>query len=147
MSQSSMLRGMAGVAAGLMVAVAASATLAAQGAKKTVNDGVYSAPQADRGKKWFEGNCTTCHDPGRFTGDFVKVWSGQPLHVLYDLMRTTMPEDNPGALKPEQYADVLAYFLQLNKYPTGAEELSPAAEVLKGIQMELPKKADKGAAR
>ena len=47
-----------------------------------------------------------------------------------------MPEDNPGSLNAQQYADVVAYFLQLNRVPTGAEELKGDADVLTRIQVE-----------
>jgi polar amino acid transport system substrate-binding protein len=53
-------------------------------------------------------------------------------------MSTTMPEDNPGSLKPQQYADVVAYFLELNGYPEGKAELDPAA--IKTIKFEKPVK-------
>ena len=126
--------------AATVTAVLGASILATQGAQKSVNDGVYSAAQAERGQKVFEATCTTCHDPGRFTGpDFIKQWSGQPLHALFDTMSTTMPEDNPGSLKPQQYADLVAYFLQLNKYPAGQEELKGAAEALRTLKMEAPK--------
>jgi mono/diheme cytochrome c family protein len=105
-----------------------------------VNDGVYSKDQAGRGAKLFESNCSTCHDPSRFTGpEFISQWSDKPLHALFDVMSTTMPEDNPGALKPQQYGDVVAYFLELNGYPEGAEDLPGTAEALKAVRME-PKK-------
>lgn len=108
--------------------------------KQSVNQGVYSDAQAARGQKTFEEFCTTCHDTGRFTGpDFVKNWSGQPLHSLFDTVSTTMPEDNPGALKPQQYGDLIAFFLKLNDYPAGSAELKGDAEAMKAIQME-PKK-------
>jgi hypothetical protein len=30
-----------------------------------------------------------------------------------------MPRDNPGSLKPQQYAQVMAYLLAVNCYPAG----------------------------
>ena len=78
--------------------------------------------------------CTACHDTARFTGsDFLAGWTGKPLHALFDHVTTTMPEDNPGSLKPQQYADVVAYFLKLNGYPAGKAELQDQADALKGI--------------
>ena len=108
---------------------------------RSVNDGVYTVDQAERGRKMFESKCTACHDTGRFTGsDFIKQWSGQPLHSLFEVVKTTMPEDNPGSLEPQQYADVLSYYLTLNKYPSGQEELKGTAEAMKAVQMEALKK-------
>lgn len=124
----------------LIILVVASGLFLAQTTAKSVNDGVFTVAQAERGHTTFQKNCTTCHDPGRFTGaDFIKPWSGQPLHALFDIVKKTMPEDNPGSLQPDQYADVIAYFLSLNKYPSGQEELKGTDEAMKAVQMEPPK--------
>ena len=123
-----------------LILVLASGVLAAQGTavSKSVNDGVFTTTQAERGQKVFGGTCTACHDTGRFTGsDFLKSWSGQPLNALFDLVKTTMPEDNPGSLQEQEYADVIAYLLSLNKYPSGQDELQGTNEAMKAILMEL----------
>jgi mono/diheme cytochrome c family protein len=117
------------------IAVAAGA----QAPTRTVNEGVYSSGQASRGQALFQSLCTTCHAPDRFTGaEFVSAWSGKPLAELFKAVQT-MPEDNPGSLNAQQYGDVIAYFLQLNKYPAGAEELKGELAALAAIQMEAPK--------
>jgi mono/diheme cytochrome c family protein len=122
-------------ASGLMWAVTV-ASIGAQAPPKTVNDGVYSSGQASRGQALFQSICTTCHAPDRFTGtEFVSGWSGKPLSELFKALQT-MPEDNPGSLNAQQYTDVMAYFLQLNKFPTGAEELKGEADVLAKVQVE-----------
>jgi mono/diheme cytochrome c family protein len=123
-------------------ALAWAVTVAATGAQapaRTVNDGVYSSGQATRGDALFQSICTTCHDTERFTGEeFVSAWSGKPLSELFKAVQT-MPEDNPGSLNAQQYSDVMAYFLQLNKYPSGSDELKGEPDVLAKIQMEPPK--------
>ena len=69
---------------------------------KTTNSGVYTAAQAERGKKVFEAKCTACHDTARFTGEmFIDPWAGKPLKDVWDIASGTMPEDNPGSL-PQQ---------------------------------------------
>jgi mono/diheme cytochrome c family protein len=104
-----------------------------------VNDGVYSSGQASRGQALFQSLCTTCHAPDRFTGpEFVSAWSGKPLVELFKAVQT-MPEDNPGSLSAQQYGDVMAYFLSLNNYPSGSEELKGDAEALAQIQFASPK--------
>ena len=104
-----------------------------------MNDGVYSGDQASRGQALFTSLCTTCHDTERFTGaEFVSAWSGKPLVELFKAVQT-MPEDNPGSLSGQQYGDVIAYFLSLNKFPTGSEELKGDAEALAKIEMQAPK--------
>jgi len=127
------------LAASGLVWTVAMATTAAQAPSKTVNDGVYSSGQASRGQALFVSSCTTCHDTDRFTGkEFVSVWSGKSLSELFKALQT-MPEDNPGSLNAQQYTDVMAYFLQLNQFPTGAEELKGEPDVLANIQVEALK--------
>jgi len=119
-----------------IAALAVQVSLAGQ-SPKTASDGVYSAAQATRGQAVFEGTCTACHDTARFTGgDFMKAWTGKSLGELFKVVSTTMPEDNPGSLKAQQYADVLAYFLKLNEFPSGNEELPSSAEELNGVKIE-----------
>jgi mono/diheme cytochrome c family protein len=123
-----------------MLWVAAFAVAAAQG-PKSVNEGIYTSAQADRGAAAFKTSCTTCHEASRFTGDdFLSGWTGKSLHELYHHMSTTMPEDNPGGLKPQQYADITAYFLRLNGYPAGKTELESGTEGLKAIKFDKLKK-------
>jgi mono/diheme cytochrome c family protein len=118
---------------------AAFAAVTAQSGK-SVNDGIYTEAQADRGANVFKTSCTACHESSRFQGDdFLSVWTGKPLHELFQHMSSTMPEDNPGTLKPQQYADVVAYFLKLNGYPAGKTELESAAEGLKAIKFDKKK--------
>lgn len=120
-----------------MVAVSA---VGAQTPTQTVNDGVYSAGQASRGQALFQSICTTCHDTGRFTGDeFVTSFSGKPLAELFKAVQT-MPEDNPGSLTAQQYGDVIAFFLSLNEYPAGTNELKGDEAALAAIQMQPPKR-------
>jgi mono/diheme cytochrome c family protein len=83
---------------------------AAQAPTKTTNDGVYTADQAARGKAVFESKCTGCHEPSRFMGDtFYEAWDGKPMKEIWDIASGTMPEDNPGSLKQQEYGDILAY--------------------------------------
>lgn len=127
-----------GAGAVLAGALAVSAGAAEQSAR-SVNDGVYTAAQAERGAKIFDKTCTACHDTARFTGgEFTSAWTGMPLQGLFDMVKT-MPEDNPGSLAPEEYADVIAFFLQLNEYPAGDAELKGTPEAMRAIQMDARK--------
>ena len=128
-----------GVAASGLAWALAVAVAGAQAPARTVNDGVYSTGQASRGQALFQSICTTCHAPDRFTGsEFVSAWSGKPLAELFKAVQT-MPEDNPGSLNAQQYSDVMAYFLQLNKYPSGNDELKGEADVLAKIEFVAAK--------
>lgn len=122
-----------------LLSVFVAATAAAQSAKPATA-GIYTAAQAERGAATFKSSCTACHEASRFTGEeFLAGWTGKSLHELFQHMSTTMPEDNPGSLKPQQYADVVAYFLKLNDYPAGKAELAVAGDGLQPIMFDKKK--------
>ena len=111
-------------------------------AARSVWDGVYTLEQAKRGALK-SGLCTQCHGDG-FTGGaapelagdgFMSRWEGRTVGDLFDLIRLTMPDDDPGGLPREQYADLVAYILAVNKFPTGKAEIGTAAEPLKQIRL------------
>jgi len=107
--------------------------------KKSVKSGVYTAAQAERGRALFKSKCASCHTPGYFTDDnFYTNYAGKPLWELFDVISDSMPEDDPGSLKKEEYADVIAFVLQLNKFPTGDTDLPIDKDTLSGILMEKP---------
>jgi hypothetical protein len=44
-----------------------------------------------------------------------------------------MPQDNPGSLTDPEYAAIVAYLLQANRYPAGQKELDPELATLKEV--------------
>jgi mono/diheme cytochrome c family protein len=124
----------------VLALLVSAAAVSGQAPTKTTNDGVYTAAQAERGKKLFEAKCTACHETGRFTGDtFLDPWDGKPLKDVWDIASGTMPEDNPGSLQQQEYGDILAYFLSLNAFPTGETELQGNAAAMATIKIEKKK--------
>ncbi len=120
--------------------VLSAAVVSGQAPTKTTNSGVYTAAQAERGKKVFEAKCTACHDTARFTGDvFLDPWDGKPLKDVWDIASGTMPEDNPGSLPQQEYGDILAFFLHLNQFPAGDAELKGEAAAMATIKIEKKK--------
>lgn len=117
------------------------AGLAAQDAAMNTSDGVYSDEQSERGEEVFEWVCSECHLPAEFDG-IIEEWAGQSAYDAYEQIRTTMPEDSPGSLRNQEYADVLAYILDLNGVPAGATELSAETETLRGIRVAAPPEVD-----
>src|SRR5262245_15568642 len=102
--------------------------------QKTADDGVYTEAQATSGEGIFKEQCASCHAPADFTtDDFLKKFTGKPLHELFQTVSETMPMDSPGTLKPQQYADLVSFILKLNKFPAGQEELKTGADALKAI--------------
>lgn len=115
----------------------AAAILNGQTTTRSTHDGVYTAAQAARGKTTFEGRCSGCHEPSRFSGkDFQAEWDGKSLKEIWDIASGTMPEDNPGSLKQQEYGDIIAYFLSLNEFPTGDKELEPTGAAMAQIKIE-----------
>lgn len=131
-----MIRHLLFVSTTVLALVVGATSLAGQAAK-TTNSGVYTAAQAERGKKAFEAKCTACHDTARFTGEiFFESWNNKTMKDIWDVASGTMPEDNPGSLKQNEYADILAYFLELNAFPAGDAELMPGAAPMATIKIE-----------
>ncbi|HEX9705666.1 MAG TPA: cytochrome c [Gemmatimonadales bacterium] len=122
------------------VAAAAVALFAgAPAAAQSVSEGSYTIDQADRGEAVFRDICSSCHTPGQFSGSvFLRAWNGTTAYDLFTLMRTTMPYDNPGQLRREQYADVMAYVFKLNGLPTGPRELPSDDAGLRRVKIEPP---------
>ena len=132
-----------GASAGLAVCAvllvtASSLAMNGQG-QKSVKAGVYSAAQADRGLALYKAKCASCHAPNRFTDDlFYTSFADKPLWEMFDVISDTMPEDNPGSMKPEEYVDIMAYLLKLNGFPAGADDLPTGKDALSAITMEKP---------
>ena len=105
--------------------------------------GVYTAAQADRGQAAYHLYCRACHgdnlagaqDPvGRapsLRGE--KVLGRKDVHNLFSYIRVWMPEDDRGSLDDRTVIDIVAYILNQNAFPAGAEELVADAESLKQI--------------
>ena len=99
--------------------------------------GVYTEAQATRGEATYRANCTSCHATSAHTGKaFMSAWESRTAFDLFELIRTTMPIDNPGRLSREQYADIVAYLFKLNRLPAGDRPLPVDDEGLKQIRIE-----------
>ena len=66
-------------------------------------------------------------------------WAGKSVGDLFDLIRLTMPDDDPGSLAKEEYADLVAYILAVNKFPTGSTEIGTAIDPLRQVQIVATK--------
>jgi len=91
----------------------------------------YTAEQAARGQRTFGSICAVCHGRNEFTGPIFQVtWMQDPIGALYEHISTKMPQNRPGSLTPQEYIDVVAYMLQLNRRPAGDRELPADPELL-----------------
>jgi S-disulfanyl-L-cysteine oxidoreductase SoxD len=125
----------ASIALVLSTSLSGSVALAAAGEDpRTIVDRVYSVAQAERGEARFKISCSSCHTPGSFGGgSFAERWDGQTMAEVFDFVSNAMPENDPGGLKKEEYADVLAFILRLNAYPAGNDELPIDSDALKKL--------------
>jgi mono/diheme cytochrome c family protein len=123
-----------------LAATAIAAVVVAQGAARSVRDGVFSAEQAARGERMFASICTNCHEIAEFTGTdaYLDEVEGKPLWETFDYISSEMPEDDPGSLRPEDYADVLAYLFSVYGLPSAGTDLSVDQESLRAITIARP---------
>jgi mono/diheme cytochrome c family protein len=119
---------------------------------RSVWDGVYTEDQAKRGEAIYRKECAACHGamltggesaPPLTGGPFLANWNGLTMGDLFDRIRKTMPQTNPGRLTRQQDADILAFMLSVNKFPSGKTELYRQSEMLKEIRFESAKPAAK----
>ena len=105
-------------------------------------DGAYSEEQASRGKAQYAEKCAACHMDNlsgagmapALAGDvFTYHWQNRNLAELFDRIHTTMPQDKPGSLSPQDTADIIAFLLQSNGLPAGNTELKGEPAALKDI--------------
>ncbi len=108
---------------------------------RTTRSGVYSAEQASRGSDTYAMQCKSCHTPASHTGVvFANAWDRKPLSELFQYIVTRMPKNEPGSLQPDEYADVLAYLLKLNEFPSGSEALPADSVAMRNIRIEVGKR-------
>ena len=105
--------------------------------------GIYTAAQAKRGTGLYADKCSSCHGdnltggdnaPGLVGGEFSANWNDLRIGDLFERIRISMPQDAPGSMSREQYADVLAFILQKGGYPAGSTELPTQLDVLNTYQ-------------
>jgi mono/diheme cytochrome c family protein len=127
-------------AAGLLLC-GASVPVAAQDAEeagvRSTLDGVYTPEQAERGRSTYVRVCAACHALDWYQGDQISAWTGAPVYNLFEVIRTSMPKDNPGSLKRREYVDMLAYILALNGMPPGSDELPVGSSRLRRILFQM----------
>jgi mono/diheme cytochrome c family protein len=121
----------------LLVAGSAHAQSTDSTAGKSVWQGVYTEEQAARGDVEHQNNCSSCHGTEKYAGDaFTKNWVGRTVFDLFDQIKTTMPDDNPGGLSVQQYKDVVAYILKTNGIPAGTDSLPNDAEAMRLLRID-----------
>jgi S-disulfanyl-L-cysteine oxidoreductase SoxD len=115
---------------------------------RTVWDGVYTDDQAKRGEGFYGKECASCHGSELTGGEsapplagdsFFANWNGLTLGDLFERIRVSMPQNAPGSLSRQQNADILAFILRVNQFPTGKTELDRQTDILKTIKFDSTK--------
>lgn len=127
----------------IVVGLAVAGTIGARAQEKSQWDGVYTQEQAQRGEPLYQQYCSSCHGsdmaggemaPSLTGGEFAANWNELTLAQLFDRMRQSMPQNNPGSLSRQQNADILSFVLYKGTAPAGTSELPTQSEVLGTIK-------------
>ena len=124
--------------------VAAQGDEAPEGETEAGGAGWFTEEQANRGSEAYDQHCAHCHGaelgggvgPALAGDTFWDRWEGEAVHALYEVISETMPQDDPGSLDTGTYADVVAFVLQRNDFPTGGEELPADEERLQELTID-----------
>ena len=95
----------------------------------------YTGQQAAAGRAGYERSCAECHletlkgsfeAPELAGPNFLTYWAGRPVDELMEVA-VAMPPDEEGTLGDDAYASIVAYILEQNGFPAGAEALTITA--------------------
>jgi polar amino acid transport system substrate-binding protein len=121
----------------LLSAAALLAAMPLSAGAQSAKPALYTAEQATAGAAVYSGACSACHGaqmegvaaPALKGSAFGEMAAAQGLTVqsLLDVIVNTMPQSDPGSLKPEDNNAVTAYILQQNGYPAGSTALAKGA--------------------
>jgi mono/diheme cytochrome c family protein len=124
-----------------IVAALAVLLLAGGAWAQTAKPALYTADQAQAGAGIYAQACASCHGgalegggaPALKGAAFAEraVAQGMTPQSLYDVVAFTMPQVDPGGLKPEEYTALVSFILQQNGYPAGTTPLAPGAPGMK----------------
>jgi mono/diheme cytochrome c family protein len=128
-----------GMAAALLAVIPC--IVSAQSAKPAL----HADAQATAGAAIYASSCATCHGaqmegvaaPALKGAQFSEMVKAQALTpaTLLEVIANTMPQSDPGSLKPEEYAAVTAYILQQNGNSAGTAALASRAAGLKDAKL------------
>jgi mono/diheme cytochrome c family protein len=123
-----------------------SAKLHASNAGQTIWAGVYALDQAQNGEALYRRQCSSCHGndlegnehfctPPLVGEKFWERWAGKSVGTIYDTIRQTMPDNEPGSLSGQEYAAIVSFVLKANEVPAGTKELSSDVSTLNRIMI------------
>jgi ankyrin repeat protein len=105
---------------------------AAQDARSTIWDGVFTDAQAKRGEDGYVRSCAKCHAEDLLGSTNAPALVGEAFFARFDrtsaddvldVIRRTMPQEAPDTLGMPAYADIVSYIFKANGGPAGKVEL------------------------
>ncbi|CAB3728766.1 c-type cytochrome [Paraburkholderia rhynchosiae] len=93
----------------------------------------FDRAQVAHGKTLYSGACAKCHGPDlqglnapALRGPSFAPAANAKLTIggVYGYMANNMPADRPGKMKPQDYADIMAFLLYSNGYSAGKSKLT-----------------------
>lgn len=130
------------------LSIAGVCALRAQDPTKSVWDGIFSDDQAKTGSGLYADQCASCHGdqltggemaPPLAGGEFLSNWNGLTVGDLFERIRTGMPPADPGKVSREAKAEIVAFILAFNKFPSGAKAMPSSTEMLKQFRIDAQK--------
>ena len=106
---------------------------------------VFTEEQSRRGEPLYDQTCAECHGvsmlgtgqaPPLAGAEFVSNWKDLTLGDLLERIQVSMPAGDPEGVAKQQKADILAYILSVNKFPSGAAELPSEIQPLKNVPFD-----------
>ncbi len=130
------LRSSSGVAAAAAVGPAVAAGPAPS--TRSTLDGVFTSAQAGRGAQQFREACSTCHAIEEQAASLRSKWGNGTLRDLFSVVSTTMPQNSPGSLSPNDYASLIAYYLAQSGFRPGPSDLPADPATLAQLRVPAP---------
>ena len=108
--------------------------------------GVFTPAQAERGRAIVQAHCAECHrdnltgsnGPALVGDPFMVNWEARTVQRLYRKIRDTMPGRGRAVVSNSDKIDSVAFILQQNGFPAGANELTEDDGLLASLRM-VPK--------
>ena len=140
----------AGLGAAVGPIVGPFARPATAGQVRSVQQGIYSNEQADRGQVLYHAVCESCHAPDLAGGKvvpeivgptFIARWTGRTVGQFFERVVVSMPEADPSSVTRQDKVDIVAFVLRANGFPPGDVALADRLDDLDRIQFEIAEPA------
>jgi PQQ-dependent dehydrogenase (methanol/ethanol family) len=105
--------------------------------------GWFTSDQVNQGRLAYAQKCATCHGaqlegsgaPGLKGRSFDAQWNGKTLQQFYQYVHQQMPLGQAGALKGQEYADIVAFILAQSGLPAGPVKFGPRSPMERVLEL------------